>query len=648
MPMSQGLHLIPSVQGTLDKPGIAVALALFGGIMSVSIARHARLPSIVLLLLVGVLMGPDVMNWVRPQVLGGAMSMLVGFAVAIILFEGGMSLNLKRLRTESRAIRQLLTIGSVVTLVGATGFCWLFLRWPLRLCILFGTLVIVTGPTVIQPLLRRLRVERTVSTVLEAEGVLIDAIGAIVAAVALEVALSPSGVVAAKGLLAIVMRLGLGVLFGLASGYVLALLLRVRGVVPEGLENVFVLCFVVMLFQVSNAILGESGIAVVTTAGLVVGNSKTYVRRELIEFKEQLTVMFIGMLFVLLAADVRIAEVRALGWPAIGVVCALMFIVRPLNVWAGTWRTTLTWRQKAFIGWIGPRGIVAAAVAAFFVRDLEAHGVAGAKPLQALVFTVIAITVLWAGLTGGIAARVLRMRRPANTGYAILGTHELARLTAKLLRDGGQDVVLIDKDADLCTAAQNEGLRVVFGDALDESVWIRAGIDSRAGIIAFTGNDEMNALFLARIRLETKLGNLLSAVRSEDSVKRILEPFQGKLLFAAPIDVDQWSARIRKGAMRTACYRVLPRPRGTTPRSSKNEPHRESTIGPTPEIPPQGLYVALIRKRDEVATPMAAQNGLRENDEITVLVNTDREQEALSWIERQNWRAIASDEPAAG
>jgi NhaP-type Na+/H+ or K+/H+ antiporter len=208
---------------------LTVALALTGGMVAQALARHMRLPGIVLLLATGVVLGPDVADVIQPEALGSALYVLVGFAVAVILFEGGMNLNLKRLRAEAGVIQRLLTVGALITMGGAALAARLIMGWDWSLAIAFGSLVIVTGPTVVTPLLRRIKVKHTVSTVLEAEGVLIDAIGAVVAVVTLEVLVVSS---VTTGLLDIIERLGLGMLLGLTGGFLLAILLRYKRVVP--------------------------------------------------------------------------------------------------------------------------------------------------------------------------------------------------------------------------------------------------------------------------------------------------------------------------------------------------------------------------------------------------------------------------------
>jgi NhaP-type Na+/H+ or K+/H+ antiporter len=426
--------------------GVSVAVALAAGMIAQSLARHARLPGIVLLLAVGMLLGPDVAGLVQPDSLGSALQVLVGFAVAVILFEGGMNLNIKRLRQQAGVIRRLLTTGALITMVGSTLAAKWLMGWEWGPAFLFGTLIIVTGPTVITPLLRRIKVQHKVATILEAEGVLIDAIGAVAAVVALEIVLSLTGPEAAGhawgAVLQLIPRLSFGAVCGLIGGLAIALVLRLREVVPRGMENVFTLSLVLALFQLSNFALPESGIMTVVVAGLVVGNVRTRVQRDLMEFKEQLTVMLIGMLFVLLAAGVRIADVRALGWPGVATVAVLMCVIRPLNIWYSTRGSGLTWQEKLFLSWLAPRGIVAAAVAALFAHSLNSHGVPGGRELQALVFMVIGVTVLAQGLTGGPVARRLGLRRASDRGWVILGANELGHTIGRLLRDSNEEVVL--------------------------------------------------------------------------------------------------------------------------------------------------------------------------------------------------------------
>jgi NhaP-type Na+/H+ or K+/H+ antiporter len=605
----------------MNEPALTIALALAAGMICQALARHIHIPGIVLLLLAGVLLGPDMANVVRPDTLGSGLMTIVGFAVAVILFEGGMNLQLQRLKREGPIIRKLITVGALVTAVGATLATKTILGWGWRPAILFGLLIPVTGPTVIAPLLRRIKVRHSIATILEAEGVFLDAFAAIIAAVALEIANTYSGAAFARGAFQIVFRIGLGGIIGLAGGFSLAFLLRHRNWVPEGLENVFTFSLVFALYQIANAILAESGIVAVTIAGIVIGNSKTVVQRELLEFKEHLTVMLIGLLFILLAADVRLADVAALGYRGAIVVLILITGLRPLSVWTATWKSELDWRRKLFLAWMGPRGIIAAAVASLFALELEHRGFGG-NQLRALVFLVIAVTVLWAGLTGGVLARILGLRRKRNHGWVILGAHDLARTLGEALRRDGQEVLFIDSNPSLCRRAEADGWRVIYGNGLDENILTRAEIDTRAGVIGFTANEEVNLLFIQKAKQLGHLECLLIAVESgeEGNVSSLLEELGGTILGARSLDVSSWVTRLRRGVVRVETWTYQGTERETDDAVLFHDPELRNRLFP------------LAFKRKKQVFPVDNQTEFRKGDVLTVVMNHRQAEAASSWL----------------
>jgi NhaP-type Na+/H+ or K+/H+ antiporter len=613
---------------TFISPAVTVALALAAGMLAQSLAQHLKLPGIVFMLGAGVLLGPNVAGVVRPDTLERALPLLVGFAVAVILFEGGLSLSVKRLRREARTIRALLTVGALITATGGALCARWIMGWEWRLSALFGSLVIVTGPTVITPLLRRIKVTRRVSTVLEAEGVLIDAIGAVVAVVTLQFVISPSGERFAVGLLDVLARLGFGVVFGCIGGLLLALFLRVRRVVPEGLENVFTLSLVFALYQVSNAILPESGIMTVSMAGVVVGNMRTHIGEELKEFKEQLTVLFIGMLFVLLAADVRIDEVRALGLPGLYTLLALMFLVRPVNVAVCALGSDLTWGERGFIAWLSPRGVVSAAIASLFATEVAAFGIEGGNQLRALVFLVIAGTVLIQGLTGGLIARVLGVRRPDHLGYAIIGANELGHALGRILRDHGEEAVFVDSNPDACRVVEDDSFRVVYGNPLEERTLQRARIEDRAACIAVTMSDEVNLIVGRRAARDYRLRHVYVATSREGTVTpKMIRETHAHLLFDAPRDLELWSLRIRRGTARVEMRRANPK---IVPPNEANRAMGDAT---------SGVLLRLAVARRGTVTPVSDDDPVRPRKDavLYVAVFEERRAEAEAWLERHGW-----------
>ena len=608
----------------MTNPALTVAIALAAGMMAQSLAHHLRIPGIVLLLATGVLLGPDVSNIVQPAVLESGLTIMVGFAVAVILFEGGMNLRIDRIRRESRTIWLLLTLGALVSAIGGTLAAKTFLDWDWKISALFGTLVIVTGPTVVTPLLRRIKVRHSVGTVLEAEGVFLDAIGAIVAVVALEVALSTTGESFSEGILHVVFRIGTGTLFGMVGGFTLVSLLRFRNLVPEGLENVFTLSLVFVLYFTANELQPESGLVAVTVAGLMVGNSKTVVDRELKEFKEQLTVMLIGMLFVLLAADVRIADILSLGMRGIFTVAALILLVRPLNIAAGTFGSELTMREKFFLAWVAPRGIVAAAIASLFAIELSAQGIPAASEFRAMVFLVIAVTVILAGLTGDTVAGWLGVKRPSDFGWVIFGINEIGLKLGEIIRESGQEVICIDQNPIACRLAEEKNHHVIYANALEERTLLRAEIDTRLGVVCLTSNEEVNFLFAQKAKEEGRVSHLNVNLKSgNDGVTlAMLHKLGATLRFGRTRDLEVWAVRLNQKDAELQIRELVD--------DSAGEPVlNDNTM--------DNLVLPFVCNQYEKVIPVNDSIKIKKNDRVTFLINLRRKKEVDEWFELNGW-----------
>lgn len=615
-------------------PGLTIAIALLAGLAAQAAAHHLRLPGIVLLLATGAVLGPDLLHVVDPDSIRPALPYLVSFAVAVILFEGGMNLKIGRLRRAGSVIRRLITLGCAVTLAGGTLAARLALGWSWQLSFLFGVLVIVTGPTVVTPLVRRIRLQKHLRTVLEGEGVLIDPIGAIFAVVILDVLLHPTLESALNGFLEIAAGLGLGALFGFAAGHLLAAALRWRGLIPETLQNVFVLSAVLSLFYAANALVAESGLAAVTVAGIVVGNVRTLEQRDLAEFKEQLTMLFIGMLFVLLAADIRFAELEALGLGGLATVAALILFVRPAGVAICTLGSTLNARERLFMAWMAPRGIVAAAVASFFALRMDEAGFVGGSALQALVFLVIAVTVTINGLTGSPLAALLKVRLPRPRGWLIVGAGPLGRVLGRALRDAGQPVTFLDSGANECHEAEEEGFPVVFGNALEASTLLRANPELFVACITVTPNEEVNFLVASRAREEFDLPEIWAAIQARNGnlTRDMIRRIDASLLFAGQSDPADWAARLRKGGVAVEC----------------REYRRRRAIEVTDHgLVPASLRSALLpllhyRGRGlRRVGPLGEGSRIRRRQRVSFLLVESRREEATAWLAEQGWEAVA-------
>lgn len=616
-------------------PTFVIALALAVGVVAQSVARHVRVPGIVLLLVAGVSLGPDGLGWIEPRSLGDGLAGAVDLAVAIILFEGGLNLQLRRLRREQLAIRRLVTWGAIVTLVGAMGAAHLLLDWDWVQSALFGSLVVVTGPTVIGPLISGLRLKQRVATVLEAEGVLIDPIGAILAVLVLSIALSPDPDTVAHAGRELVLRLAFGIGMGFAGGLAIGYLLRVRWLLPEGHENIFVLAAVLLLFEGSEQVLSHSGVMAVAIAGVVVGNLETPVERDLREFKESLTVMLVGLLFVMLAADVRYEQVVALGWGGVGVVGALIFVVRPLGVWLCTIGSDLSREERWFVAWIAPRGIVAAAIASIVATAMEAEQMAGGIELRALVFLTIAGTVVQAGLTAGPVASWLGVRLPGRDTTAILGVQEMGLALGEELRAGGVPVVFLDSNPQNCRAAEEAGFPVVFGNAMEERVMQRARFERVAAVVALTANATLNGVFATRSRevfgVETAY---LAGAREAVLVNELVANEKAALVFDAIHDLERWDIRFRHGDV--AIERRIYSPPGEV-LVDADEKLEEGATEPAAPRDAGERFVVLVVRRDGVIAPMSSAWQLREGDIATVAIHEPDREEAEQILTERGW-----------
>jgi NhaP-type Na+/H+ or K+/H+ antiporter len=617
-------------------PAFTLVLALAVGVLAQSLARHLRLPGIVLLLLVGAGLGPDGLGWVQPEALGEGLFILVELSVAVILFEGGLNLEISRLRRAQAPIRRLVLGGSILTLLGGALAARTFLGWEWMGALVFGSLVVVTGPTVVGPLVRELRLRPRVATVLEAEGVLIDPIGVILAVLLLEVAVAPGADSLAAEAGALLGRIGFGTLAGVVAGFSLAGLLRVRRLVPEGHENIFVLAGVLLLFQGCNEVLSQSGLLAVTVAGVVVGNLRTPIERDLREFKDQLTVLLIGMLFVLLAAAVRLEDVRALGLRGLGVVAALVFVVRPINVWLSTSASELSARERWLIAWLAPRGIVAAAMASAAAVALERAKIEGGAEMLALVFLTIACTVLLAGLTAAPVARLLGQRLPGREGVAILGAGGLGFLLGSELREAGVPVVFLDANPQSCRRAEEEGFTVVYGNALQERTLQRARMETVSTVVGLTTNQMLNGVFVSRTRERFSVPEGYVAVErpGEGLAPELVRQEEAAVLFDGPHDVERWDVRSRHGGVSVERWAW----RGAVEEGEAQAAVSESSAD-------RDLFVILTLRRGTRTLPMRADLEPKAGEVAAVAVHVVERDEAHAALRAAGWEPHREEEP---
>ena len=476
---------------------LQMVIAVVAGISAQVLAAYIKVPSIVFLLLFGIFFGSDGIGLLHPHLLGIGLEVIVALATAIILFEGGLDLELRELGRVSTSLQLLVTLGTLITLMGGSMAAHWLGEFPWPIAVLYASIVVVTGPTVITPLLKQIKVDRQVSTILEGEGILIDPVGAILAVVVLDTILNGDAdpLSAIAGLL---IRLGIGAAIGGTGGWLLSLFFKRANILSFELKNLVVLASVWGLFTLAQMIRSESGLMTTVMAGAVFANSSVPEERLLRHFKGQLTILCISVLFILLAADLSIASVFALGWGSLFTVLALMFVVRPINILLCTWNSDLNWRQKLFLSWVAPRGIVSASVASLFGILLTERGINGGDAIKALVFLTILMTVFCQGLTAGWVAKLLRITLKQATGAVIVGCNPLSLLIARFFQERGETVVMIDTDPEASQEAQAQNLRVLTSSALDANVLEEAGLDSVGTFLAMTKNGEVNFVLAQR------------------------------------------------------------------------------------------------------------------------------------------------------
>ncbi|MGK7907839.1 MAG: sodium:proton antiporter [Synechococcus sp.] len=480
-----------------------MVLVLVAGIGAQVIANILKVPSIVFLLIFGVLLGPGVEGWVNPESLGIGIEVIVALSVALILFEGGLNLNLSTLGRVSNSLWRLVSLGAFITLMGGAVAAHYLGEFPWKIAFIYSSLVVVTGPTVINPILKRVRVSESLSTLLEGEGVLIDPIGAILAVVVLNLAItdtfnSEELFLAALGLL---WSLIVGAAIGAAGGFGIGQLLRrFQKFLGEELINSVVLAGALGVYTLSQATLEESGLMAAVTAGIVVRQVAGFRERQVRRFQSQLVLLAISVLFILLTANLSLQSVLLLGWGAMGTVAVLMLVVRPLSIWLCTWGGELTWREKLFAAWMAPRGIVAASVSSLFALVLAEREIAGGEAIKALVFLTIATTVILQGLSAGLVAKLLGLNEQGTT--IVVGNNAVGLQLAQLLHKSGQSVVAISHQQVPVNTPVTESpqsgfatdlqLPVIYGNALDTSVLAQAGVEHAEQLVAISLNGAVN------------------------------------------------------------------------------------------------------------------------------------------------------------
>jgi NhaP-type Na+/H+ or K+/H+ antiporter len=533
------------MEGSLS---LIIIIAIAAGIFARVIANFFRVPSIVFLLIFGVALGGNGLNLVQPRLLGDGLEAIVSISVALILFDGGLNLQLKELGKVSASLRNLITIGTLITLIGGGIAAYWLSEFPWTIAFLYAALVVVTGPTVINPIIEEVGLDRRLATILEGEGVLIDAIGSVLAVVVLDVALNPTSsafaVVSDLGL-----RLGVGGVLGAIAGWLLGKFLQRAAFLAEDTKSAVVVAAVLGLFGIAQEIQSESGLTAVVLMGLVLRASEIPNSRDLLKFKSQLVALIVSVLFILLSANLSIPSIFALGWGGVQTVLFLMFIVRPINVIVSTWNSSFTWRQKAFLSWCAPRGIVAASVASLFSILLTERGVNGGESIKALVFLTITMTVFLQGLSAKLVAKLLGLNQPDISGLVVVGSNPIGILVARLFQANGQRVAIIDTSAELCKQAAEYDIPAFVSNGLDAKSLAEAGLDSVGTFVALTINTDVNIVIAQLAVKEFKPPRVFAVYVKEAESDRNGEP-EVQQAFSARVPIKTWNQYVLQREVR--------------------------------------------------------------------------------------------------
>ncbi len=522
-------------------------LVVLIGILSQWVAWRFRLPAIVVMAIAGLLAGP-VFGFINPkESMGDLFSPIISFAVAIILFEGSLNLDFREIKGFSKPLTRIVTAGAFIAwIAGSLAAHYLAgLSWAVAFVI--GGLFIVTGPTVILPMLRQAKLKPRPAALLKWEGIIVDPFGALLAVFAFEfikfmnaqVTLGALGLFAAASLFA--------VFLGWASARFLGAAFE-KGAVPEFLKAPVLFAVVLFAFVVSDEVMHETGLLAVTAMGIVMANMHLTSIHDIRQFKENISVLLISGIFVMLTASLNPhVLIEIADWHIILYVLAMLFIVRPLSIWISTIGTDLTYRERHLIGWIAPRGIVALTVSGYFASILLENGYKDAELLTALTFALVLSTVVLHGFSIGPIARRLNLTTTDESGVLIVGGTKFGAELARSIEETGNEVFLIDNSWAGLSHARKLGLPSHVGDILSEQTEYNLDLTPYRYMLAMTKADTYNAHICADFLHDVGRGNLF---QTAFHVGKGVESFNvtgGQTLFTPALSIYDLEERMNLG-----------------------------------------------------------------------------------------------------
>ncbi|EGQ9161319.1 sodium:proton antiporter [Vibrio parahaemolyticus] len=513
------------------------------------LAWRLRLPAILFLLLAGLIVGPF-MQWLKPdEILGNLLFPLVSLAVAVILFEGSLTLNFKEIRGVSGSVWSIVSIGAIISWAATSVATHYFLGFTWELAMLFGSLTVVTGPTVIVPLLRTVRPNSTLANILRWEGILIDPLGALFVVMVYEFIVSHSAVNSMEVFGTII---AVGVILGVASGAAVATVLR-RAWLPEYLQPFAVLMVVLGVFSVSNHIESEAGLLTVTVMGMWLANAKDINIQQILHFKEHLTILLITGLFIFLAARISLDDFAALGSGALLLFVFMQLVSRPLSIFLSTMRSNLNLKDKLFLSWVAPRGIVAASISSLFAIKLTEYGVDGSSLLVPMTFMVIIGTVVLQSATARPMAIALGVAEPAPRGFLLIGANRVAREIGQALARYDRRVLMTDSNWEYISQVRMMGLDYYYGNPISSHADDNLNMIGIGQVVALTPDQHFN--IMACMQFVDEFGedkvHCLQKVKTNGNGSEkhsVAQEYHGKLLMGGNVSYTQLASLLSRGA----------------------------------------------------------------------------------------------------
>ncbi len=530
-----------------------IILALIGVLAFASqwLSWWLKVPAILLLLVCGIILGP-VLHWLQPDALFGPILIpMIQLGAAIILFEGSLNLKFHEWHEVASVVRNLVTIGIVITAVCSACFAYWIFGFSLKICALFGAIISVTGPTVIVPILRTVRPKQRIANILRWEGILIDPIGAILAVLTFGFILAwHVGDTSMHVIYHFAALIVVASAIGVMTGYWLGVALR-RHVFPEYLQNIATLTLVIAAYTVSNLFDESAGLLTVTIMGIFIANMERVNIKNILDFKENLSIMLISGIFIILAARIPFDSFHSFVIPAVLLFLALQFIVRPLCVWVCTLKSDLKFKEKIILSWICPRGIVAAAVAALFAIRLREMNIPGGQELVLLTFLMIIGTVIFQSITAGPVAKLLKVSEPEAKGFLIIGANAVARTIASALMNEGFRALVVGSSWNNVRLARMMGINAYYGNAISEHADRHLDLVGIGNMLAITPQVELNTVSSMRYRGEFGYKHIFTVQTSavdHDGKHQVASRHQGQILFENGITFSKLASLISQGA----------------------------------------------------------------------------------------------------